>query len=119
MKAAEAAEMAKDVQAAITKRREVLSAMEANASALETADQYVAALHELARAVMWSGDDAQTRKIMADAARMSPGFKLEPEKYSRLYRKWFVAVAKQVVDDKPGELRLQRVVEVDGRRAAP
>lgn len=119
-KAAAAAEAANDIEGAIAKRKAVLAAMEANASALDNADQYVAAMHLLARALMWSGDDKGARDIMADAARMSPGFTLDPTQYSRLYRKWFLAEAKKVVKDKAGELLVKSVLPgatilLDGR----
>lgn len=119
-KAASEAEARKDIEAAIAKRREVLAAMEANASALDDADQYVDALHHLARALMWAGQDAEAKAVMADAARMSPSFKLEPSDFSRLYRKWFLDIAKKVVKEKPGELLVKSVLPgatilLDGR----
>lgn len=120
-KAATDAEGQKDIATAIANRRKVLSAMEANASALETADQYVMAQHYLARALMWSGDDAAAKTVLAEAARMNPSPPLKAEEFSRLYRKWFVKIAKKVVKEKPGELLVKSVlpgatIEWDGRR---
>jgi len=109
-KAAETAEANKDINAAIQQRRLVLSAMEANASALENAEQYVIAQHYLARALMWSGADADAKHVLADAARMNPAQPLKPEEFSRLYRKWFVKIAKKVVKEKPGELLVKSVL---------
>ncbi len=119
--AAEAAEAQKDMATAIANRRKVLAAMEANASALETADQYVVAQHYLARALMWSGADAAAKTVLADAARMNPSLPLKAEEFSRLYRKWFLKIAKKVVKEKPGELLVKSVlpgttIEWDGRQ---
>lgn len=119
-KAAEEAEVAKDIVTAVQKRKEVLLAMEANASALDDAEQYAVAQHYLARALMWSGADADAKAVMTEAARMNPAQALKPSEFSRLYRAWFLKIAKAVVTEKPGELLVKSVlpgatIEWDGR----
>lgn len=119
-KAAEQAEANRDIGEAIAQRRAVLRAMEENASALENADQYVLAQHYLARALMWSGADAESEKVMAEAARMNPSPELPASEFSRLYRKWFRDSAKKVVTEKPGDLLVKSAlpgatISLDGR----
>jgi TolB-like protein len=119
-KAAEAAEANRDLAEAITQRKAVLKAMEENASALDNADQYVIAQHYLARALMWAAADGEAKAILAEAARMNPSMELPATEFSRLYRKWFVDIAKKVVEEKPGDLLVKSalpgaVISLDGR----
>lgn len=102
--AAEKAEASRDIEAAITARRDVIAQMEKSAGALEDPEDYILAHHQLARALMWAAQDAPAKKVLDEAARMGPSFELPVKEYSRLYRRWFRDIAKKVVDDKRGEL---------------
>ncbi|MEM7676954.1 MAG: PEGA domain-containing protein, partial [Myxococcota bacterium] len=114
------AEAAKDIERAVTRWRAALASYEKNASALEDITPYLVAHHRLARALMWKGSDDEARAIMATAACLAPNFELSSGEYSRLYRRWFFEIAKDVVRERPGELMVKSAlpgasVSLDGR----
>lgn len=120
MKKADEAEAAKNVVKAIEHRQLAIAAYEKNASAIVDVQRYIEAHHLLARALMWSGDDKKAKAMLDVAARLAPTFTLAPEKYSRMYRRWFFETAKQIVRDRPGRLLVRATlpgaaVQLDGR----
>lgn len=113
------AETDREIVKAIAARKNAILEMEKNAAAADP-DDYVAAHHFLARALMWSGDDKAAQDMIEVAARMRPAFKLEVGEFSRLYRKWFQKAAEKAVADKPGELMVRAAlpgaqITLDGR----
>lgn len=103
-KGAEEAEKNRDIVAAIAARKKVIAAYEKSAGAIEEPSDYILAHHQLARAQMWSANDAEAKKTLDTAARMDPAFELPGDQFSRLYRRWFAAAATAALKDKTGEL---------------
>jgi hypothetical protein len=113
------AEADREIQKAIAARKTAISEMEKNAAAVDP-DEYVAAHHFLARALMWSGEDKAAQDIIDIAARMRPAFVVQPAEFSRLYRKWVQKAAEKAVADRPGELMVRAAlpgaqITLDGR----
>ncbi len=119
-KAAETAEANKDIRGAITARKTLIKTMEKNASALKSAEDFVMAYHYLARALMWAGEDAESKKSIDIAVRMAPELKLPPANFSRLYRHWFRQAAAKAAKDSTGDLLVKSAlpgakITLDGR----
>ena len=120
VKAADEAEKAKNIPMAIELTRKAIAEMEKNAAAVTDVAPYVDAHHRLARALMWTGADAKAKAAMETAARLSPNYELSSSEYSRMYRRWFVDIAKKIVRERPGELLVKSglpgaAVKLDGR----
>lgn len=123
LRAAEGHESRRDIEAAIAARRQLIAHMEAKASAIEDAEDFIRAHHELARALFWAGLDEEAEKTLDAAARMAPGFELPPDEYSRFYRSSFQAAAKKAIDDRPAEILVRSAlpgakIYLDGRETA-
>ena len=119
-KKADDAEKNKNIAEAIKLHRQAIAEFEKNAAAMTDIAVYIQAHHRLARAMMWSGDDAAAKAMIDMAARLDPTAELKADMYSRLYRRWFTETAQKVVRDRPGDLLVKSVlpgasIELDGR----
>ena len=119
-KLATEAEANKDIVKAVGLWKKTIAEFEKNASAMTDFTPYVEAHHRLARAQMWTGNDKAAKTTMNVVARMAPNFQLNPAEYSRMYRRWFLDVAKNAARDRVGELLVKSAVpgaevQLDGR----
>ncbi|MBK8012716.1 MAG: PEGA domain-containing protein [Deltaproteobacteria bacterium] len=117
---AEAKERDNDIVLAIAARQKVIQEMLEHAEAQEGDSDLVLAFHELARAQMWAGQDAEAQATLLQAARMSPSFSVPPAQFSRLYQAWFARAAAEALTLKRGQLVVRSVIPgariaLDGR----
>jgi hypothetical protein len=122
LEAANSAEQAHRIEEAIGHRRAAIEAMAANASALDSAEDFIFAHHELARALFWAARDDEAEKVLRVAAGMAPNLELPPREYSRLYRARFAGLRDELRASPRAELLVRSVIPgaeitIDGRAA--
>ncbi|MBI2372385.1 MAG: PEGA domain-containing protein [Deltaproteobacteria bacterium] len=101
---ADKAEAEKRADDAVREREAAVAAYDASPSAIEAFDEYLTALHALARAHTLRGDDDRAKATIEVAARMVPTFLPPATSYSRIHRRWSEAIGKKVPGELPGEL---------------
>lgn len=119
---ADAAEAAREIGKAIAARERALAEYEKNAGALSSIGPYFEAQHRLARTYALAGRDEDAKRVLETTARMSPGFELPRDAYSRLHAAWFVAAAERAVAERRGKILVKSSlpgarIEIDGRAA--
>ncbi len=117
---AEKAEADKEIERAISLRKQALLAYEANASAIVDAEEYLLGHHALARAFKAAGLDKEAQLALDVVTRMHPALPLPRAQFDRLYRSWFRKAAEAALKEKRGEILVESVlpgaaIELDGR----
>jgi len=120
LEAAKSAEQAHRIEEAIGHRRRAIVAMAENASALESAEDFIVAHHELARALFWASKDQEAQEVLRVAAGMAPNMELPADAYSRLYRARFGELRDELRSSPRAELLVRSVIpgaeiSIDGR----
>ena len=115
-----AKEQDNDIMAAIAARERVIEKMLEHAEAQAGDGDLVLAFHELGRAQMWAGHDADAHATLLQAARMNPSFAVPPTQFSRLYQAWFARATTEAGALKRGQLVVRSVIPgariaLDGR----
>ncbi|MGF1511732.1 MAG: PEGA domain-containing protein [Myxococcota bacterium] len=121
--AAQSAETERRIAEAIQHRQALLTRLESNIDQRTDADIsviYVAAHHELARALTWGLRDAHAEPVLLRAASLNPTLELPAAHYSRLYRARFRDALLEAEKGPRAEVLVRSVlpglpIELDGR----
>ena len=94
-------------QRALDQRKMAVAAIKNAPSTATDALTYTKAIHALARALLWDGQDQAAQIHMATAAALRPDFAPDPIKFSILYRQYFDRAVKHALSQPRSELLIQ------------